>query len=126
MFKAFTEFLEAECIHETVYEDSEGRTILVIGLLNAFAMANKWGLRNVKAERDALKAAAEKGTEYVLAQINQGLKAERDALLVALQEIVEDQEEFRICCGESMWREHDDKCWVPKAKAAINAIRGDK
>lgn len=75
----------------------------------------------LKAERDALRAAAEKGTEYVLAHINQDLKAERDALLVALQEIVEDQEKFRICCGESLWKAHDVKCWVPKAKAAINA-----
>ncbi len=83
-------------------------------------------IEQLKAERDALKTAAEKGTEYVLAQINQDLKAERDALLSALQEIVEDQEKFRICCGESLWRKHDDKCWVPKAKAAINAIRGDK
>lgn len=57
MFKAFTEFLEAECVHETVYEDSEGRTILVIGLLDAFTMANRWGLRMVKAERDRLVKA---------------------------------------------------------------------
>lgn len=48
MFKAFTEFLEAECVHETVYEDSEGRTILVISLLDAFTMANRWGMRMVK------------------------------------------------------------------------------
>ena len=38
-------------------------------------------IEQLKAERDALKAAAEKGTEYVLAQINQDLRAERDALL---------------------------------------------
>jgi regulator of protease activity HflC (stomatin/prohibitin superfamily) len=35
----------------------------------------------MKAERDALKSAAEKGTEYVLAQINQDLRAENDKLL---------------------------------------------
>ncbi len=28
-------------MHETIYEDSEGRSILVIDLLDAFALANK-------------------------------------------------------------------------------------
>ena len=28
-------------MHETIYEDSEGRSILIIDLLDAFAMANK-------------------------------------------------------------------------------------
>lgn len=45
-------------------------------------------IEQLKAERDALKAAAEKGTEYVLAHINQGLKAERDALRDAAVEFV--------------------------------------
>lgn len=42
-------------------------------------------IERLKAERDALKAAAEKGTEYVLAQINQDLIAERDALKAAAE-----------------------------------------
>ena len=29
-------------MHETIYEDSEGRSILVIDLLDAFALANKF------------------------------------------------------------------------------------
>ena len=56
----------------------------------------------------------------------EALKAERDALLSVLQEIVEDQEKFRICCGESLWKAHDSDCWVPKARAAIDAARSDK
>ena len=28
-------------MHETIYEDSEGRSILIIDLLDAYAMANK-------------------------------------------------------------------------------------
>ena len=52
--------------------------------------------------------------------------AARDALLSVLQEIVEDQEKFRICCGESLWKAHDSDCWVPKARAAIDAARSDK
>jgi hypothetical protein len=37
-------------MHETIYEDSEGRSILVIDLLDAFAFANKL----VEAEREAI------------------------------------------------------------------------
>lgn len=44
-------------------------------------------IEQLKAERDALKAAAEKGTEYVLAHINQDLKAERDALLAEVERL---------------------------------------
>jgi len=35
-------------MHETIYEDSEGRSILIIDLLDAYAMANKM----VAAERE--------------------------------------------------------------------------
>ena len=52
-YEAFTEFLEAECVHETVYNDSEGRTILVIELVDAFSMAYQWGVRMVSNEREA-------------------------------------------------------------------------
>ena len=31
----------AKCMYETIYEDSEGREILVISLLQAFSMVNK-------------------------------------------------------------------------------------
>ena len=44
-------------------------------------------IEQLKAERDALKAAAEKGTEYVLAHINQDLRAERDALLAEVERL---------------------------------------
>ena len=36
-------------MHETIYEDSEGRSILVIDLLDAFAFANKL----IETEREA-------------------------------------------------------------------------
>lgn len=58
------------------------------------------------------------------------LKAERDALLAALKEAVQydggQDELFHACCGESFWTAHDVECWVPKAKAAIDAARGEK
>jgi|688.fasta_scaffold308476_5 hypothetical protein len=40
----YQEFVERvqHSIHETIYEDSEGRSILVIDLLDAFALANKF------------------------------------------------------------------------------------
>lgn len=41
-------------------------------------------IEKLRREVAALKAAAEKGTEYVLAQINQDLRAERDAAVKAM------------------------------------------
>jgi hypothetical protein len=58
-YEAFTEFLKAECVHETVYNDSEGRTILVIELLDAFSMAYQWGVRMVSNEREACAQVCE-------------------------------------------------------------------
>lgn len=52
-YEAFTKFLEQECMHETIYTDSEGRRILVIRLLDAFTMAHCWGVRMVREEREA-------------------------------------------------------------------------
>jgi regulator of RNase E activity RraB len=42
-------------MHETIYEDSEGRSILVIDLLDAFAFANKL----IEAEREAIAQMVE-------------------------------------------------------------------
>lgn len=73
-------------------------------------------IEQLKAERDALKAAAEKGTEYVLAHINQDLRAERDAAVAVLETVLRipsmsdaDLEQLRINC-----------------KAAIDAARSEK
>jgi len=40
----YQEFVERvqHSMHETIYEDSEGRSILVIDLLDAFGLANKF------------------------------------------------------------------------------------
>lgn len=37
----FIDFVKSKCMYETIYDDSEGRTILVIRLLDAFTMLNK-------------------------------------------------------------------------------------
>ena len=42
-------------MHETIYEDSEGRSILVIDLLDAFALTNKL----IEAEREEMQAKIE-------------------------------------------------------------------
>lgn len=55
-YEAFAEFLKSECMHEAVYTDSEGRRILVIGLLDAFTMAHCWGVRMVRDERERIAA----------------------------------------------------------------------
>ena len=55
-------------------------------------------------ERDALLAAAEKGTEYVLAQINQDLRAERDALQATLDDYMDDHKAVvnQQCAGDEV------------------------
>lgn len=45
-------------------------------------------IKQLKAERDALKAAAEKGTEYVLAHINQDLRNKIASVAAAEREKV--------------------------------------
>ena len=60
-------------------------------------------IERLKAERDALKAAAEKGTEYVLAHINQDLKAERDAAVKLLTEIRESLDRAEDVRKTNLW-----------------------
>ena len=40
-YEEFLKFVPAKCMYETIYDDSDGRTILVIRLLDAFGMVNK-------------------------------------------------------------------------------------
>jgi hypothetical protein len=66
-------------------------------------------------------------TIYRLRQQVAALKTERDALLEALEEAMEydggANEMLRVCCGVSVWKAHEADCWVPKARAAIDAAR---
>lgn len=63
-YEAFTKFLEEECMRETVYEDSEGRRILVVRVLDAFIMAHRWGVRMVREEREACAKVCEALEEH--------------------------------------------------------------
>jgi len=40
-YEEFLKFVPAKCIYETLYEDTEGRPILVISMLDAYGMVNK-------------------------------------------------------------------------------------
>jgi hypothetical protein len=40
-YEEFLKFVPTKCIYETIYEDTEGRPILVISLLAAYGMVNK-------------------------------------------------------------------------------------
>ena len=55
-YEEFIDFVKSKCTYETIYEDSEGRLILVIDLLGAYGMVNKakrpWvGLRAEEIEK---------------------------------------------------------------------------
>jgi len=48
-YEEFIDFVPAKCMYETIYEDSEGRLILVIDMLSAYGMVNKFA----REEREA-------------------------------------------------------------------------
>ena len=48
-YKDFKKMVENDAEHETIYQDSEGRTILVIRVLDAFGLVT----RAIHAEREA-------------------------------------------------------------------------
>jgi hypothetical protein len=56
-FIDFVQFVKTQCMHETIYEDSDGNLILVTRMLDAYAMANKM----VAAEREACAKVCEEG-----------------------------------------------------------------
>ena len=39
-YEEFQEYVRANCLYETIYSDSDGREILIIRMLDAFAMVN--------------------------------------------------------------------------------------
>jgi hypothetical protein len=55
-FIDFVQFVKTRCMYETIYEDSDSNLILVIRMLDAYAMANKM----VAAEREACAEVCKK------------------------------------------------------------------
>ncbi len=47
-YEEFVEFVRMACLHETIYDDSEGRQILVLRMLDAYGMAHSWALEHTR------------------------------------------------------------------------------
>ena len=61
-YKGFQEYVRADCFYTAIYTDSEGREILVIPMLDAFAMVNdapkrEWVGLTVQDQNDCLVSA---------------------------------------------------------------------
>ena len=41
-YEEFLAFVPAKCMYETIYDDSDGRTILVIRMLDAYKFITQW------------------------------------------------------------------------------------
>jgi hypothetical protein len=41
-YEEFLDFVPAKCMYETIYDDSDGRTILVIRMLDAYKFITQW------------------------------------------------------------------------------------
>ena len=63
----FLEFVPSKCMYETIYDDSEGRTILVIRLLDAYGMVNK-AATALRLAIDVQNMASESTYKAALAQ----------------------------------------------------------
>ena len=66
-YEEFLEFVPAKCMYETIYDDSEGRTILVISLLDAYGMVNK-AITALRLAIDVQNMASESTYKAALAQ----------------------------------------------------------
>jgi hypothetical protein len=61
------------CMHETIYDDTEGREILIIRLLDAFAMTNK----AVRAEREACAQLCDDSVEYAGSELARQIRSRK-------------------------------------------------
>ena len=41
-YEEFLDLVPAKCMYETIYDDSDGRTILVIRMLDAYKLITQW------------------------------------------------------------------------------------
>ena len=41
-YEEFLDFVRAKCMYESIYDDSDGRTILVIRMLDAYKFITQW------------------------------------------------------------------------------------
>ena len=66
-YEEFLEFVPSKCMYETIYDDSEGRPILVISLLDAYGMVNK-AITALRLAIDVQNMASESTYKAALAQ----------------------------------------------------------
>lgn len=74
-FIDFVQHVKTQCMYETVYEDSNDNLILVIRMLDAYAMANKL----VEAEREACAKLCEDAPEPDGAELAERIRARGQA-----------------------------------------------
>ena len=74
-YEEFINFVSAKCMYETIYEDSEGRLILVIDMLSAYGMVNKFA----REEREACAKVCEDSVEYAGDTLAEAIRARGNA-----------------------------------------------
>ena len=50
-YEEFWPFVENECLYETIYDDTDGRTIVVIRMLDLWGLVNKFKQKEKANER---------------------------------------------------------------------------
>ena len=71
-YEEFLDFVPAKCMYETIYDDSDGRTILVIRMLDAYKFITQWqGLTDDELEEFEYKAL---GTHDLCLEIEEKLR----------------------------------------------------
>ena len=83
-YEDFEKFVREKCVYETIYDDSDGRQILVIKMLDAYGMVNKaqreWvGLTDDErnhclVEADPCEALADPEAQQLMIEIEARLK----------------------------------------------------
>ena len=72
-YEEFLDFVTTKCMYETIYDDSEGRTILVIALLDAYGMVNRAQRPWVGLTNEEMQAVVDK--QPLVSSINVYFKA---------------------------------------------------
>ena len=65
-YEEFEDWIEKKCMYETLFEDSEGRSILVIRKLDAWAMCNKFPKEWVGLTNEEVKEISFANRPYVV------------------------------------------------------------
>ena len=60
-YEDFEKFVREKCMYDTIYEDSDGRQILIIQMLDAYGMLNKAPREWVGLTDDEIEQAAQGG-----------------------------------------------------------------